>query len=333
MSAPSLSDRLALVDTNLVLDGHPVVAMLVTVVGVREEIADLRRQLGWHSGNCGAALSRIDFGPSACRQVHALREPPSLIVTEHQAHAVGCPDCRIRMRAAFPGSVEVRFDPRLEVLAACLRYIQHLSTARLRALHGVSLVTGTVEALCRRAARAGQLRTRALVMPVACMDKTGLRVAGETVRLYVICDGELTFYRLGGRGDIWKGRRVGTAVYDCFTPYLSQLPEETLQGSCNAYLLRNLEEIVELEKEPDGRAARMQRLLLETRDVTTYWGEATGGPVPEPIRRETAMAGCFAQMRGLIETARKQGDTISLTSCDWILTHLGWTPSRPDRGT
>ena len=60
----------------------------------------------------------------------------------------------------------------------------------------------TVEAFCRRAARAARLRERALAMPVACMGETGLRVAGATVWLYVICNDQLTFYRLGSRGDI-----------------------------------------------------------------------------------------------------------------------------------
>lgn len=52
---------------------------------------------------------------------------------------------------------------RLGVLAACLRYVQHLPTARwrnlLRELHGVALAMGTVEALCQRVAQ--RLATRA----------------------------------------------------------------------------------------------------------------------------------------------------------------------------
>ena len=43
-----------------------------------------------------------------------------------------------------------------------------------------------------------------------------------------------------------------------FASYWSQLSEETRHAVCNTHLLRNLEEIVELEQEPDGWAARMQ---------------------------------------------------------------------------
>ena len=372
MSAPSPSDRLALVAADPVLAGHPVVAGLVAVVGelverqgvleaevasLQEANADLRRQLNRHSGNsgqppsqdgpsapprprrrrrsrgrrpggqpghagttrlqaarvdvredhwpdrcggCGAVLPCRTAGPPARRQVHDLPDPAPLVVTEHRAHAVRCPGCGTRTRAAFPAGVEgpVRFGPRLEALAAYLRYVQHLPTARLRdllrELHGAALSTATVEALCRRAAarleaRAARLRDRALAMPVACMDETGLRVAGQRVWLHVICDEFLTCYRLGDRGDVWKAH-VGTAVHDRFASYWSQLPEETAHGLCNAHLLRNLEEIVEAEREPDGWAARMQRLLLEARDAAAHRCDTTGGPVPEPLRRETAAA-------------------------------------------
>ncbi len=148
------------------------------------------------------------------------------------------------------------------------------------------LSTGTVEALCRRvagrlAARADHLRKQALALPVVGMDETALRVAGGTLWLHVICDDHLTFYRLGARGDIWV-EYAGTAVHDRFASYL--------HGLCNAHLLRNLEEIVELEQAPDGWAARMQRLLLQARDTAAHWCDTTGGPVPEPVREQTAAA-------------------------------------------
>ena len=344
MSAPSLPEQLALVAADPALAGHPVVSGLVTAVGerlgtleaeltaLREQVADLQRQLGRHSGNsgqppsqdgpqapprtrsqrrsqgrrpggqpghagrtrlqseridahedhwptrcggCGAALPRIAAGAPAVRQVHDLPEPPPLFVMEHRAQAVGCPGCGTRTRAAFPEGVDgpVRFGPRLEELAAYLRYVQHLPVARLRDLlrdaHGVKLSTGAVEALCRRAAarladRAAQLGEQALALPVACMDETSLRVAGKRVWLHVICDGEHTFYRLGARGDVWTAYRGGTAVHDRLASYW-KLPAGLRHAVCNAHLLRNLEEIVEREPTADSWAARMQRLLLGAR--------------------------------------------------------------------
>ena len=142
------------------------------------------------------AVPRLWCGP-ARRQVHDLPAPPPLEVTEHRAQAVCCPGCGLRTRAAFPAAVAgpVQFGPRLEAMAVYLRHAQHLPVARTRALlrelHGVSLSTATVEALCRRAAarlapEAARQQAQARAVPVACMDETGLRVAGGTRWLHAI---------------------------------------------------------------------------------------------------------------------------------------------------
>ena len=190
--------------------------------------------------------------------MHDLPEPPSLVVTEHRAHAVRCLGCRACTRTAFPAGVEgpVRFGPRLAALAAYLRV--------------------------------ARLRERTLAIPVASMD-------------------------------------------------------ETEHGICNAHLLRNLEEIVELEQELDGWAARLQRLLLGARDTAaaTTWPWAlwdlrdacllfmADPRVPSPhnlaeqalrmAKLQMKISGCFrtwdgaarfARMWGLIETARKRGQSL-----------------------
>lgn len=107
-------------------------------------------------------MPRTAAGPAARRQVHDLPTAPLLEVTEHRAHAVCCPACRTRTRAAFPADVAgpVQFGPRLEATADYLHYAQ------------------------------------ALTVPVACMDEIGLRVAGTTLWLHVIGDDTVTAYRL-----------------------------------------------------------------------------------------------------------------------------------------
>jgi len=132
-------------------------------------------------------------------------------------------------------------------------------------------------------------RLQALARPVAGMDETGLRVAGHTAWLHVRCDETLTSYRLGGRGDI-RTAHVGVAVHDRFNAYGSRLPQETVHALRNAHRLRNLQEIVELEKVPESWAARRQQRLLEARDTAVHWYETTGGPVLEPVRAQTAAA-------------------------------------------
>ena len=318
------------------LVGRPVVAGLLTavereLVSLRarvaaqdEELADLRRQLGRHSGNSGQPPSQD--GPQAPPRTRSRRrsqgrrpggQPGHAGTTRRQvateqanrpvnhwpAQCRNCGEALPRTAAGAPArrqvhDLPVQFGPRLEALAVYLRHARHLPVARTRALlrelHGVSLSTATVEALCRRAAarlapEAARQQAQARAVPVACMDETGLRVAGGTGWLHAIGDETVTAYRLGARGDVWEGY-AGTAVHDRFASYWSAMADETVHALCNAHLLRNLEEIVELEKAPDGWAARMQRLLLEARDVAAHWCETTGGPVPAAVRAETAAA-------------------------------------------
>ena len=73
-----------------------VEALARELAALREENADLRRQLGRHSGNSGqppsqdgpAAPPRTAAGTPARRQVHDLPVPPPLEVTEHRAQVV-----------------------------------------------------------------------------------------------------------------------------------------------------------------------------------------------------------------------------------------------------
>ena len=121
------------------------------------------------------------------------------------------------------------------------------------------------------------------------MDETGLRVAGGTAWLHVLCDETLTCYGLGSRGDLWT-EHIGVAVHDRFGAYTSRLPQETVHVHCNAHRLRNLQEMVELEQAPEGWAARLQRRLLKARDTAAHGYDTTGGPVPTPVRDQTAAA-------------------------------------------
>ena len=161
-----------------------------------------------------------------------------------------------------------RFGPCLEASAAYLHYALHLPTARLRALlrelHGVALSTG------------------------------------EGLWLHVICDGTVTCHCLGARGDVWT-EYSGTATPNCFLSCPSQcrrLATASTTPTCCA-----TREIVELEKDPDGRAAHIQRLLLGARDVTAHWFDTTGGAVPEPVYQATTAVG----------------------TCSW---HRSWTATR-----
>ena len=79
-------------------------------------------------------------------------------------------------------------------------------------------------------------------------------------------------------------------MHDRLASYRKHLPDKNRHGLCNAHLLRNLQEMVEWEQDPDGWAVRMQRRRLEARDVAAHWHRTTGGLVPASIRQATAAA-------------------------------------------
>ena len=231
----------------------------------------------------------------AARQAPDLPAPLSLVVTEHRAHVVRGPGCRTHTRAAFPAGVAgpVPFGPRLEALAAYLRYVQPL--------------------------------------PVACMDETGLRVAGERRWLHVIGDGILTCHRLGARGDIGKAY-IGTAVHDRFISYLSRLLKETAHGletTGGPVPCESLPPRAQPGPGPVGTAGCLPTLPGRPAGAlhpqSGGAGPAHGQAVNEDRRRlpHPGRGRAPRPCAGPGPRPPASGDKPSSTSC-------GWTPSRPN---
>jgi transposase len=97
--------------------------------------------------------------------------------------------------------------------------------------------------------------------PVRNLDETGFRISGKTEWLHTASTLALTHYRVSEkRCTLWKTLRGSIIAHDHFKPYF------TLKGVghalCNAHHLRELKELIEIEKEP--WATKMSRLLLTT---------------------------------------------------------------------
>ncbi|WP_420013534.1 IS66 family transposase [Tateyamaria sp.] len=109
-------------------------------------------------------------------------------------------------------------------------------------------------------------RVRELLSGVAVkhLDETGFRIAGKTRWLHMLCSTSLSHLRLGtGRGDIPSGL-AGRIIHDCWPPYLAL--EAVEHGLCNAHLLRELQAIIDHDKEP--WAADMKDLLSDALTLT-----------------------------------------------------------------
>src|SRR5471030_2047998 len=217
---------------------------------------------------CGGALTGAMATGHTARQVFDLPEPQPLIVTEHRAHACLCGNCGAETRAAFPDDVTapVQYGARLAAVVVYLLHYQLLPEKRLAALMAdlfrVHLVTATIAGMSRTCAArfqgfAAAVRDHVAAAPVKHMDETGFRIGGKTQWLHIASTIWLTFYRVSPKRGSLLANVIGIVVHDHWKPYYTL--EGVLHALCNAHHLRELQALVEIEKEDWAR--KMQRLL------------------------------------------------------------------------
>jgi transposase len=160
---------------------------------------------------CGGCGRRFDDGQR--RRVgrfgrHQVCELPpiSVIVTEHRTHQLRCRGCRARTSARLPEEIDASpFGPRLQAAVVTLTARHRISrrgiTELARDLFGVTLSTGSVDAVCQRAsdALAGphlQLQDWVLDQSAVHVDETGWRTSGEGRALWTATTPEATFLQI-----------------------------------------------------------------------------------------------------------------------------------------
>ena len=241
---------------------------------------------------CGAALTAVMSCSHAARQVFDLPEPQPLRITEHRAHACACAACGTRTRAGFPTGVSapVQYGSRIAAIAVYLLHAQFLPEDRLAALmadlFGVRLTAATIARMSRSCAASlhgfGEA-VRGLVAGarVKHMDETGFRIGGKTQWLHVASNAWLTSYRVSAkRGSLMAGVG-GIVVHDHWKPYYTM--PDVQHALCNAHHLRELQALVEIEKE--NWAEKMQRLLRRACHVANLARERGMDVKPQTIAR------------------------------------------------
>ncbi len=217
---------------------------------------------------CGGALTGATATGHTARQVFDLPEPQPLIVTEHRAHACLCGNCGTETRAAFPEDVTapVQYGARLAAVVVYLLHYQLLPEKRLAALiadlFGVHLVPATIAGMSRRCAArfqgfAAAVGDHVAAAPVKHRDETGFRIGGKTRWLHIASTVWLTFYRVSPKRGSLLANVLGIVVHDHWKPYYTLT--DVLHALCNAHHLRELQALIELEKEDWSR--KRQRLL------------------------------------------------------------------------
>ncbi|MGZ6623777.1 MAG: IS66 family transposase [Solirubrobacteraceae bacterium] len=160
---------------------------------------------------CGGCGRRFDDGQRrrggrfGRHQVCEL-PPISVIVTEHRTHQLRCRGCRARTSARLPELIAASpFGPRLQAAVVTLTARHRLSRRGIvelaRDLFGVTLSTGSVDAVCQRAsdALAGphlHLQDWVLDQGAVHVDETGWRTRGEGRALWTATTPEATFLQI-----------------------------------------------------------------------------------------------------------------------------------------
>ena len=217
---------------------------------------------------CGSGLTPDMTTGHGARQVFDLPEPRPLVVTEHRAHRCRCGHCGTQTRASFPDGVTgpVQYGGRIGAMVVYLSHYQLLPEDRLAALmkdlFGAGLSAASIARMGRNSAESvqgvvGTIRELVKSAPVKHMDETGFRVAGRGQWLHVASTALLTFYRVSPRRGSLLGGVGGIVVHDHWKPYFTM--EGVRHALCNAHHLRELQALVEIEKE--DWAGKMQRLL------------------------------------------------------------------------
>ena len=225
---------------------------------------------------CQATLSPDESVRSAARQVFDLAPPPPLVVTEHRAHTCQCHHCGAQTRAAFPEGVRspAQYGDEIGALATYLQVKHGIPDQRLAQViedvFGVKVTSATLASLIAR--KAEQMNPFAEAVKdllsgektaVKHMDETGFRIAGRLRWLHMLCSPFLSHLRLGAsRGDVPKNL-LGKMVHDFFSSYWM---EDGTHGTCNAHTLRELQALIEIDKET--WASDMQTILLDALKLT-----------------------------------------------------------------
>jgi transposase len=217
---------------------------------------------------CGGALDETEAAGFNARQVFDLPEPQPIVITEHRAFRCVCARCGEQTQAAFPEDVSapVQYGKRIGAIVLYLLHYQLLPEKRLMELmadlFGIKMATATIARISQQAAARFQgfsqtVRDQVAKAPVKHMDETGFRIGGKTQWLHIACTLLLTFYRVCAKRGSLLANVTGIAVHDHWKPYY------TLTGVahalCNAHHLRELQALIEIEKEDWAR--RMWRLL------------------------------------------------------------------------
>lgn len=232
--------------------------------------------------NCWRALPKTP-DPFARRYQYTELKPLAAHTTEYRRHAVVCPSCGYKTRAAYDSTIIPRFafGPRLMAVVAMLTGVYHLSrreTARLLwELLGVRMSLGAVSAIEARVSEAvaspvDEALEEARKSAVKHADGTSWLRAGVMLSLWVLATTAVTVFMVldDGQASTLRarlfGRVRGILVSDRATALKFWVMKR--RQVCWAHLARKFVSF----SERAGRAGALGKEMLEyTRLIFEYW--------------------------------------------------------------
>jgi transposase len=157
-------------------------------------------------GGCGREFAARQRRPGRRFGRHQVAELPpiSVVWSEHRTHQLRCRHCLARTSARLPDGIDVSaFGPRLQAAVVTLTARHRVSRRGIcelaRDLFGVTLSTGSADAICQRAsnALAGphlHLQDRVLDQGAVHVDETGWRTRGEDRALWTATTADAAFF-------------------------------------------------------------------------------------------------------------------------------------------
>jgi transposase len=264
-----------------------------------------------HCPQCQTPLAGAEVVLWERRQVQELPPVVRLVVTEHRALHVRCPNCAQVSIGPFPTAVPSRaqYGPGVRAVAVYLVEQQHLPLGRaqqlLADLLGMRLGRGTLVSWVQQAARVlepveRQIKAALAHAPVLHHDETGVRRAGQLAWAHVTSTRRLTHYAIHAK----RGQEAmeaigilptyrGVSVHDGWDSY--RVYTACRHALCNVHHLRELTFLEEQYQQ--GWASDMKALLREMKAATER-AQTLGHLHLPPAER----ADFIARYHGLLKT-------------------------------